>query len=291
MLIYGNTAPDAELVVLYGNCQILFLAHQLAVADPHSRGYLCMLNYAPPGSDIDWPQAEALSRCKLYLEQYEYLPPHGVRAQLRDALLPQCPRLVFPPLVLEAPWPFGTNDARLPPDERFVWGRYPIGDAIGMEVAAMGLDADAAVAKYMSLSRERMPDLRHVLEHNFARIEHRDQSSDVVIGDHVRAHFRERHLFWTTGHVSKDLIIELGQRLYMACVPLLKGDPAWGLEHLRSSLDHHPGMGDVQLPVHPDVAQVLGLNWCTPDLRYRWYDQQWTFEEYLRRYLTGDTSW
>ena len=32
MLFYGNPAPDAELVVMYGNCQIPFLASLLAAA-------------------------------------------------------------------------------------------------------------------------------------------------------------------------------------------------------------------------------------------------------------------
>lgn len=70
MLFYGNPAPDAELVVMYGNCQIPFLASLLAAAHG-DKGFLCVLNHAPPGEEPDRPTPEQMQRCCLYLEQYD----------------------------------------------------------------------------------------------------------------------------------------------------------------------------------------------------------------------------
>lgn len=294
LMLYGSTAPDADLVILYGNCQIPFLAHQLACADlnPRPRGYLCVLNHATPGQAVEQPAAADLARCVLYLEQYEYVARAEVRAVLRRDLPANCPKRVFPPLVMHSLWPFDVVAQRIPPDERFVWGRYPMGDAIALEVAALGLDIDAAVDAYWRLSHERMPDPNASLAYDLDRMDQRDQASDVKIADYVRENFRHRHLFWTNRHVSIDTIGELGARLYRATLPVLGGDEAQGLERIRLGLPAlGEGMGAFQVPIHPQIARTLGLEYVDETTRYRWYDQRWTFHEYLRHYLAADSDW
>lgn len=293
MLRYGNLSPDAALVILYGNCQAPYLALQLALADarPDGLGYLCVLNHTEPGGVIERPTPRELARCVLYLEQYEYRTSFDTRAELRQALGPGCPRLTFPPLVMYAPWPFDAQESRLPPDEQYVWGRYPMGDSVGQEVAAMGLNPEDVMAAYRKRAREKMPDLQARLDLDIARMEERDSVCDVVIADYVRAHFRERHLFWTTAHVSVELIAEMGKRLYRACLPVLGGDFDSGVERIRHGLAGIDGMGEIQVPIDAEVAQTLGLKFHSADMRYRWYDQQWTFDEYMRRYITCDTRW
>ena len=73
MILYGNQANDAELVLLYGNCQTPFLARLLAAARD-DKGYLCVLNHAPPGKEPERPTAAQMRRCTLYLEQYDSQP-------------------------------------------------------------------------------------------------------------------------------------------------------------------------------------------------------------------------
>ena len=41
----------------------------------------------------------------------------------------------------------------------------------------------------------------------------------------------------------------------------------------------------------PDLRHLLEHNFARLERRYRWYDQRWTSDEYLRHCLTGDTSW
>ncbi len=77
MILYGNQASDAELVLLYGNCQTPFLARLLAAAR-EDKGYLCVLNHAPPGKEPEKPTAEQMRRCSLYLEQYDSQPDLSV---------------------------------------------------------------------------------------------------------------------------------------------------------------------------------------------------------------------
>ena len=51
------------------------------------------------------------------------------------------------------------------------------------------------------------------------------------------------------------------------------------------------GFGGVQPPIHPLVAKALGLDWAGPDRRWLWYGQQWTFFEYIERYIGYDVDW
>jgi hypothetical protein len=45
-----------------------------------------------------------------------------------------------------------------------------------------------------------------------------------------------------------------------------------------------------ELPIHPQVAQRLGLAWWHPGMRYRWQGNRWTFEDYVLRTIRW-TPW
>ena len=134
MLFYGNPAPDAELAVMYGNCQIPFLARLLAAAHG-DKGFLCVLNHAPPGEEPDRPTPEQMQRCCLYLEQYDSqfdlaawgVPPEVERyglplcRYLREHCPPACPTITYPSFVMTCMWPFAvTGDPRNVPEPAYV---------------------------------------------------------------------------------------------------------------------------------------------------------------------------
>ena len=103
--------------------------------------------------------------------------------------------------------------------------------------------------------------------------------------------FRERHLFLAYAHVRAEAIGELARRLLTAVQPVLGGhaDAAW--RRLNTAIDAMPDMDVMEEPIEPAVAQGLGLKFYEPDMRFRWFDQRWTFVEYIRHYLDYDTSW
>lgn len=108
------------------------------------------------------PDPADLARCVFYLERYEHQPRSDVRDLLRQTLLASCPRRVFPPLAMTSLWPFGVLQPRLPSDEQHVWGRYPEGDSIALQVAAQGSIPMPRWAPTGG-SQERMPDLQALL--------------------------------------------------------------------------------------------------------------------------------
>lgn len=305
MIHYGNQASDAELVLLYGNCQTPFLAQLLAAARG-DKGYLCVLNHAPPGQEPEKPTAEQMRRCTLYLEQYDSQPElpawtavgdiqrYGLplRTLLRNTCPADCPKIVFPSFVMTCLWPFAAiGDPRNVPEPGYVWGRYPYGNRLALEVLASGLTGPAALAAYRKRSSECMPDPQETLEKVRIKLENRDSHCDVKIADYVWANFRERHMFLAYGHVRAYAIGELAARLYEAMHPLIGGDGDAARQRLRAAASTLPDMDSLEEPIDPLVAQGLGLTFYKPDMRFRWYNQHWTFEEYMTRYLAYDASW
>ena len=305
MLFYGNPAPDAELVVMYGNCQIPFLASLLAAAHG-DKGFLCVLNHAPPGEEPDRPTPEQMQRCCLYLEQYDSqfdlaawgVPPEVERyglplcRYLREHCPPACPTITYPSFVMTCMWPFAvTSDPRNVPEPAYVWGRYPYGNRVALEVAASGLRGAQALAAYQQQSAAQMPDLAALLARAEHKLWRRDAQCDVKIGDYVWSNFRERHLFLAYAHVRAEAIGELAQRLWRAVQPLLGGDADAAWRRLNAAIDAMPDMDTMEEPIDPLVAQELGLKFYQPDMRFRWFDQRWTFAEYITRYIDYDTSW
>ena len=189
-------------------------------------------------------------------------------------------------------WPFAvTSDPRNVPEPDYVWGRYPYGNRVALEVVASGLRGAQALAAYQQRSAAQMPDLATLLARAQRKLLLRDAQCDVKIGDYVWDNFRERHLFLAYAHVRAEAIGELARRLLAAVQPVLGGhaDAAW--RRLNTAIDAMPDMDVMEEPIEPAVAQGLGLKFYEPDMRFRWFDQRWTFVEYIRHYLDYDTSW
>lgn len=293
MIQYGSTSPDADLVVVYGNCQAAVVAALLASADTGERGYLCVLNHPQPDKPMRLPSAAQMARCRLYIEQYTSDRDPPLRNALRSALPHRCPTLVFPSLWMISPWPFEAMQPaeRRDADADFPYGRFPIGDRIALAVAETGLAGDAAYDAYMKLAAERMPNLEQLLELDLDVGVRNDRASDVVIGDYVLEHFRRRHLFRCSGHVTLDAMGLLVERISHAIRPVIGVDPSTGLPRMRATIETLPGMGNVQMPIHPQVAEALELEFYQPDMRYDWMGQSWTHRDYIIRYIEHDRSW
>ena len=188
-------------------------------------------------------------------------------------------------------WPFAWAPAGNSPEPGFPWGRYPWGDRIGLEVAKLNLPADEGFEKYMQLSMEKMPDVLELSRRDRVLAERRDAACDVQIHDFILENLLTQHIFWTWGHTSSTLILELVRRLFAKSQHVLGPLTPQIERELQAAAERHPGIGSEQLPIHPEVVRKLGLLFCTPETRYNWFGQHWTFREYMTRYIALDKSW
>lgn len=292
MVGYTEVGPDGDVVLVYGNCQTPFVTKLLEAADSHQSGrqYVHVLNHAPPGTDVALPDQALFDRCTLYLEQFDDRGEVPLRDSFRARLDPSVPRVVFPPIVMQCFWPFDALDARIRTTPHYPWGRYN-GDKIGLKIAQQGLRGDEAYDAYMKLSAEKMPDLTNRLSWDINKITARDAGSDVKIGDYLHMMYRHKHLFWTPGHLVMEPVAILACRLYEGLASFLGGDIAQGLDRIDAKAEAIGVMCATQYPIHPLVAERLGLEFGGPDTVYQWFDQFWTFRDYITRYIANDESW
>lgn len=292
-LIYGGKTPQARTVVVYGNCQAPFLAGILGALEDLNDDYRFVFaaNHAPLGEPQARPVPDVyLQDVVLLLEQYEGRADNPAAQALKPRLPAGCPVVTFPSFIMSSCWPFECPEPRGAPEPGYPWKRYPVGDLIGLQVARAGLTGPLAVAAYLDLSLEKMPDLQVRLQRDIERMHHYDMQCDVELADYVESTFRREHLFWTSNHPSDAGMAELTRRVAAAVRPLLGGS-AQSVEAALAAHAGSGGTGDVQLPIHPVVADALGLSFWQPDLGYRWYAQNWTFFEYIQRYIEYDTGW
>jgi hypothetical protein len=293
-MVYGGRTPKARTVLVYGNCQAPYLAHMLASLDDLNDDYrfVAALCYAMPG-EARAPAVphEDMKDVALLLRQHEEAQHNPALEALTSRLPAGCPVIRYPSFNMLSQWPFEAAEPRNPHDPTFtVWKRYPLGDMLGLQIARAGLSGPLAVAAYMDLSQRKMPDLQVRLQRDIDRMRRYDAHSDVKLADYVLARFREEHLFWTSGHVSAQAMAELARRVAEAARPVLGGRDERAVACLAAA-SNYGGMGEHQNPIHPVVAEALGLKFWQTDFAYRWQTQHWTFYEYIQRYIEYDMNW
>ncbi len=157
-------------------------------------------------------------------------------------------------------------------------------------MARAGLKGTLAVAAYLDLSARKLPDMQVRLQRDLDRIRGYDRHCDVQLADYVESTFQREHLFWTNGHVSGAGMHTLVDRIAQAARPYL-GGTSKRAQTCLAWLREHGGLGVHQAPIHPLVAEALELEFWQADMTYRWETEQWTFFEYIQRYIEFDTHW
>lgn len=290
---YGGKSPQARTVLVYGNCQAPFVARMLASLDDLNGDYRFVFaanNFFPGETQARPVPDEDLRDVALLLQQHEDRAGNPALLALKSRLPATCPVLTFPSFAAFSLWQFECPEPRGRAEPGYPWKRYPMGDMIGLQVARSGITGELAVAAYMDLSMRKMPDLKNRLQRDIERMHHYDARCDVKLADYVEPAFRREHLFWTAGHMSATAVAELARRIAAVARPVLGGSAERADTCLAAVLDFD-GMGEVQHPIHPVVADVLDLGFCQPDTTYRWYSQNWTFFDYIQRYIGYDTKW
>lgn len=295
VLTYGGRGPDARTVIVYGNCQVPFLARLLSGIDDFNDDYRFVFatNHGLPGEEVPVLPDEYFSDVALVIEQHDERATVPAREAMRARLPADCPRLSFPSLIFTCLWPFECPPPPRPAEARFPWGRYPHGDGIVQHMAAMGVDLAAAGAfdTYMELAAQHMPDLNARLQRDIARLEACDAVCDVTFKSYILDNFRSRRLFWSWGHTSSVPLAELALRIWAVARPVIGGTVERAEGCIAAAAAEFEGIGDIQVPIHPLVASTFGLSFWSPDMRYMWFGQHWTFREYIERYMRYDTAW
>ena len=87
------------------------------------------------------------------------------------------------------------------------------------------------------------------------------------MADYVESHARNKRLFNTSGHTTLVPIQEMARQLLSLSASELRL-PAAELAPMLGTLV--PWESNIMVPIHPLVAERLGLAFAAPDQTYRW---------------------
>ncbi len=283
-------SSSRQIIAIYGDCQAqllhLYASELSCLADRFV--FVLATNHADPGETLP-PVPEEIEHAAMLWEQYNEFADPVARDAVRERVPNGCAVVRFPGMLMNAFWPFRSRDKRNVAEPGYPWGRYPLGDRIAEEIAALELPANEAFSAYMKRSTEQMPDLSSIVAFESRVTAERDRACDVGMADFMFDHLRTLYQFWSHGNVSTAVYAELFERLFAHGREVIGAAPT----ELRAELDAvaacHPP--DVQMPIHPIVIDELGLRFVNSRSTYRYFGHAWTFEEYMTRYLALDRTW
>ncbi len=276
-------------ILIYGNCQGEHMTHiARRLSDVHERFDIKII---PPhlATERDWETryTEAFfADVRIVWNQVESGEPNYHRRMLESRLPPGCQTIGFPPMILLCLWPFSGSDPRLASADDYL---YPWPDSIAASLSpALGgedLPDDALFAAYMRLTAEKMPDLERRLRLDSVRARAVDALADVKMWDWIEENFRTTKLFHTSTHLTAVPFGRLVPRLLALTgdlTPLQSGRAQREAEFLMRG---NHGQDIEVVPVHPTIAERMGLTWHDPHARHRWHAHDWSYREYILNYI------
>ncbi|MCM0756596.1 WcbI family polysaccharide biosynthesis putative acetyltransferase [Desulfovibrio aminophilus] len=208
-----------------------------------------------------------LASCGLFL--YQYLGPQWGELS-SEALLKKIPgdaaALCVPNMFFMGYWPLWHNAPGFDFRDRFL-----------DHLLDMGLSKAEILHLHLRTDLARKYDLQALLDESLEREQRRQARTPVQYLDTVLADFRERMLFNTVNHPGPELMA-LAARGVLAELGLTAPAEA----DLLSSARLFP---EFQMPIHPQVAEFLGLSFAGPDTEYRVFGKKKTFAQYVEAYV------
>lgn len=276
-------------ILIYGNCQGEHMTHVARrLTDVHEKFDIKVI---PPHlvTERDWETRYTESfftGVRVVWNQTESGEPNMHRRMLESRLPPGCQTVSFPPLILLCLWPFSGSDPRLANSADYV---YPWPDSIAASLApwVTGEDPpdDVLFAEYMRLTTEKMPDLERRLRLDATRARAVDDLADIKMWDWIEENFRTRKLFHTSSHLTALPFAYLVTRLLGLTGDLTPLQIVRAQQEAAFLMRGNHGQIIETVPVHPLIAERMGLTWHDPHGRHRWHSHDWTYREYILKYI------
>jgi len=138
-----------------------------------------------------------------------------------------------------------------------------------------------AVAEYLALDYARLLDLDRLYDMNRIKMQRIGAASGLDLWPRIERRFRDMPIFWTYLHPNGQLLRELTHHALQQLELGISGtDLAFGIASIKEPL------GFVHMPIHPSIVRHFGIDWATPDYRYRLMPEgRFTAQEFASRYI------
>ena len=208
-----------------------------------------------------------------------------VKSGLRALLPAHCTVRTFATSGCNSLWPFRGRDERLVPEPPiYNGGRYSHTDPIAAALAGTAMTDDALFDAYLESTEISAIDLDRGYANDLTQWQRDDAVCDVKLASFIDAGFRNDRLF-ATPHERLTPIVRETVRQLLETPEIVGLADAQALSAALDRLLLHWQASHQGLPVHPRVGQHFGLRWWSPDMRYRMLGNDFTFRDYIIRYI------
>jgi tetratricopeptide (TPR) repeat protein len=267
-------------VIFVGNCQAQALYGAYLTWIAPGRGET--VQYVPAYEEADAAAIDRIREADLIAlqitdaEQKVNLPDIGARGRV----------VRFPMVTAMFLWPFHSGahprDADIPPEYRRVFtGNF--GDRWLDRRLAAGEDPQSILDHYRQPGVVTEARLDRMIELVAQKQQERDIQADMPLGDYIMRHLPTERVFIHLHHPDLPLF-QLMLREVFARMDCTTEEIERAVAAYRAS-----PFPPEEPPVHPRIAEHLGLRWATPDLTYRFsFGERLTWETFCARYVAHD---
>lgn len=253
-----------KICILHANCQGEPLAELLQTSSGFSDRYELhsFTNYTK-----DFIPAELISNCDLFLYQHlgENWGEHS-SASLCARLKNEAHPIAIPNMRFQHYWPLWSSEPGFNYRDKFL-------DSL----LERDLSESQILHLFMNTKLTKIYQLDEIMEQSEQIERDKEKLTPVKYLDWILDNYKQHMLFNTINHPRTELLtITANGLLKELGFPQLKEE---ALENFQ------PPFADFEQPIHPQVAEHLGLEFGGPQQRYHVYGADLTFEEYAMRYI------
>jgi hypothetical protein len=268
-------SPQRTRVLIIGNCQAQTVHEALVRSGEFDDRLDVKYHFVALQQNLhEQGKAELETSDILLVQDIKDWDDYPLRPHIRDDV-----RVIkFPLLHFASLWPFDHYNG---PGDREAYERewpnltFLYQDGLLARLRKEIPDREERLLAYRTLSVGGLINFTRLHDFEKRRLTAMDKQFGCEIGQFVLDNFQRRRLFYTTNHPNGQIIGMLMQFLLRR----LGVDRAYRsigiLDHLRR----------LQVPVHPKVAEALGVKWADTNTKYLYCGEQITWETYVRRYI------
>ena len=256
--------PKRALCLVHANCQGEPLADLLRLSPEfdrlfHIRHYTNYTKEPVPQQDLD--------TAAVFL--YQHMAPCWEEVStesLLARLAPSASRFCIPNPLFKGYWPFWTSR-----------NAVDFGDTILDKLIDAGAQKPEILKIYLDGDIRKFIDLEAATAGTLAHEYGKEAPCDVKTAHIVEELWRREPLFYTANHPGKRLLFQVAD----AVIAFL-GLPALA-QSAKDSFE--PGYADFEQPIHPQLAEYMGLPFARLGHEFRIYQRRMNFARYVSRYI------
>ena len=266
-------------LVIFGNCQAAALHQAIREVDQGERfDDVVLFPHMQNAEDMEASLPSYANADIILTQDSRWWDTHPMNGRLP----PTTQVIRFPPLGFFALWPYdgahcGPDPAWAARPRLFGYSDHLMGRLRGSipDPAGVVSDPEERLWVYKTLNWPNTTDPERLLAFQKRYLSRQDEKIGSRIGRFVVDNARSLRLFHSINHPNQRLLKELASEVFEKLD--LDVSKIW-------ELDLDP-LAFAQVPIHPLVADALGLTWFVEDERYRLADARLGFEEYYRLYI------